>query len=100
MAYRNRDVEKTLLNKFEFTSSTTHSKDHRWLELKLPNLPVITAHFSHTKENIGDTLWMLIARELRVNKSFLNGMISCTKSRDDYYEQVKTAPTPLPGRRS
>lgn len=100
MPYRNRHVEETLLNKFEFIPSKTHSDDHRWVELKLPDLHVITTHFSHTKEDIGDTLWKLIARQLRVNKSFLNEMISCTKSRDDYYEQVKKAPMPLPGYRS
>jgi hypothetical protein len=100
MTYRNRDVEKTLLNKFHFVQSKTHSDDHRWVELTLPDLPVIVTHFSHAKEDIGDTLWKLIARQLRVNTSFLNGMISCTKSRDDYYNQVKTAPMPLPGHRS
>lgn len=100
MPYRNRHVEETLLNKFRFVSPKARADDHRWVELKLPNLPVITTHFSHTKEDIGKTLWKLIARQLRVSTSFLNGMISCNKSRDDYYKQVQTAPMPLPGRRS
>ena len=100
MPYRNRDVEETLLHKFQFLRSKTHSDDHRWLELKLPDLPVVTTHFSHARQEIGDTLWKLIARQLRVNKSFLNEMIDCTKSRDDYYKQVTEAPIPLPGHRS
>jgi hypothetical protein len=98
MPRRNRDVEATLLNKFHFERSPTRSDDHRWLQLKLPDLPPIITHFSHGRQEIGDVLWSLIAKQLRVRKKFLNEMIDCTKSRDDYYEQLRSDPLPLPGR--
>jgi len=94
MPRRNRDVESTLLNKFEFVESTTRSNNHRWVELKLPDLPVIATFFSHGKQEIGDLLWKKIARQLRVRTSYLNGMIDCTNTRDAYYKQVKDDPYP------
>lgn len=87
MPRRNRDVENTLLTKFAFESST-HSVKHRWVKLQLPGLPVIATFFSHTKEDIGNELWQKIARQLRVNSTYLNGMIDCRNSRADYYKQV------------
>lgn len=94
MPYRNRDVEDTLPNKFQFVRSATRSDNHRWLELALPGLPIIATYFSHAREDIGDRLWGKIARQLRVRKKYLNEMIDCTKSRDEYYQQVTVAPCP------
>lgn len=94
MPRRNREVEDTLLNKFQFERSRKRSADHRWLQLKLPGLPPIHTHFSHGRQDIGDTLWSLIAKQLRVRKTFLNEMIDCTKSREEYYKQVAEDPYP------
>ena len=91
---RNRDVESILLDKFQFAESTTRSDSHRWVELTLPGLPVIATYFSHARQDIGDNLWGKIARQLRVRKTYLNEMIECTKSREEYYKQVKEAPFP------
>ena len=93
MARDNREVEATLLNKFDFARSDK-AADHRWLELGLPGLPRILTKFSHTREDIGDTLWKMIARQLRVHSNYLSGMIDCTKSREDYYQRVRTDPNP------
>jgi hypothetical protein len=94
MSYQNRDVEDTLLNKFQFIRSATRSSDHRWVELTLPGLPVIATFFSHAREDIGDMLWAKIARQLRVRKNYLNEMIDCTKSREEYYAQITDDPYP------
>jgi hypothetical protein len=94
MPYRNRDVENTLLNKFEFVESPAHSDDHRWVELQLPGLPVIATYFSHARQVIDVKLWGKIARQLRVRAKYLNEMIDCTKSRDQYYKQVTDDPFP------
>lgn len=94
MARDNRAVENRLLNKFGFTDSTNRGNKHRWIEITLPGLPVIATYFSHTREDIGPVLWNKIAKQLRVRPSFLNGMIDCTKSKENYEEQVSTAPYP------
>jgi hypothetical protein len=92
MAYDNREVEKCLINKFGFTESTTHKGGHRWVEINLPGLPVITTFFSHTREDIRDALWAKIAKQLKVRKAFLNGMIDCHNSKQDYENQVHSDP--------
>ena len=89
----NREVEKTLLNKFAF-SAVPEKADHRWFRLKLPDLPPILTMFSHTREDIGDTLWKKIATQLRVQSNYLNGMIDCSNSREAYYEKVRSEPNP------
>ena len=94
MPYRNRDVEETLLNKFQFVESATRSDDHRWVELNLPGLPVIATYFSHGRQVIDPKLWGKIARQLRVRSKYLSEMIDCTKSRADYCKQVTDAPYP------
>ena len=94
MPYRNRDVENVLVDKFGFVAASGHEEGHRWVELKLPGLPVIATKFSHKREDIRDKLWGIIAKQLRVRKSYLNGMIDCNNSREDYYQQVVTDPFP------
>lgn len=90
----NRAAENTLITKFEFTECRGRADDHRWIELKLPGLPVVRTHFSHTKESIGSTLWGKIAAQLKVHSPYLDGMIDCKNCRDDYYEKVKDDPYP------
>lgn len=94
MSRDNREVENTLLNKFAFTRASTRAGDHRWLQLELPELPPIVTKFSHTREDIGDSLWKKIAGQLRVQANYLTGMINCRKNREDYYKQVRTDPHP------
>lgn len=93
MARDNREVEKTLLSKFAF-SSITEKIDHRWVRLVLPDAPPILTKFSHTREDIGPALWKLIARQLRVSAHYLSGMIDCRNSREAYYAQLRTDPQP------
>lgn len=88
MAFANREVEATLQSKFAFTPSKPGA-DHRWFALKLPGLPPIATKFSHAKQDIGDNLWRIIARQLWVTSSYLTGMIVCTNSQADYYKKVK-----------
>ena len=94
MARDNREVEKTLLNKFAFTRAAAKGVDHRWLQLALPGLTPIFTKFSHTREDIGEVLWRKIALQLRVQSNYLNGMIDCRNNREDYYKKVRTDPNP------
>jgi hypothetical protein len=93
MARYNREVEATLQSKFAF-ASFKKGGDHRWFELKLPGLPPIATKFSHAKQDIGDAIWKMIARQLRVPSNYLTGMIDCSNSREAYYQKVRTEPNP------
>jgi len=94
MPRKSRELESLLLSKFGFTRAEERSSDHRWYELNLPGLPTIATKFSHSNKDIGATLEGLIARQLRVRKPFFTGMIDCTRSRQDYYQQVQQDPFP------
>ena len=48
--------------------------------------------FSHSDKELGDPLLARICRQLRVTRPYLNGMISCSKSRDAYLEEVAKVP--------
>jgi hypothetical protein len=89
-----RKTEQSLQSKFGFIPAPGRSTDHKWYELKLDDLPVITTKFSHSREPITDRIAGLIARQLRVRRSYLNGMIECTNAKEDYYQQVRVDPVP------
>ena len=88
------DVERTLTGKLGFVEAKGHSSNHRWYELRLDGLPVILTKVSHCKGDLGPVLVSKIARQLRVNKVFLNEMINCTKSAADYEDRVRGNPEP------
>jgi hypothetical protein len=94
MPIKPRDLEDLLVNKFNFSPAKGHSSDHRWYELRLPGLPVIATYVSHGKEEIRDKLEGKIIRQLRVRKTYFQGMISCSNNRADYYKQVRDDPYP------
>jgi hypothetical protein len=75
--------------KFNFQSAKGHSRDHIWLELKLPGIPTIFTKLSHSSDELRDRLIGKIARQLRVPGPFAREMIACTKSRDEYYAAVQ-----------
>lgn len=89
MSRDNREIERILLTKFEFAECENRADDHRWVELKLPGIPTIRTFFSHAKQSIGDDLWKKIAAQLKVRSPYLDGMVDCTNSRDDYHKKVK-----------
>lgn len=94
MPIKPRDLEDMLENKYGFVPAKGHSSDHRWYELKLPDMPSILTKVSHSRKEIGDPLLGKIARQLRVRKPYFNGMVSCNHSRADYYGQIQDDPYP------
>jgi hypothetical protein len=90
----NREVERILITKFAFTRADRRADDHRWLQLKLDDLPPVFTKFSHTREDISDRIWGLIAHQLKVRTPYLNGMVECTNGPEDYYNLLRTAPFP------
>lgn len=93
MSIRNRDFEDLLQTKFGFVDANKAS-DHRWYVLKLDGLPPILTKASHGKGIIAGNLENTIAKQLRVRTPFFREMMGCTKSREDYYQQIRHAPFP------
>jgi hypothetical protein len=82
------DIEERLQNKFNFQKNQEHKK-HRWWELKLPGLAPVATFFSHSNDEIGYQIETKIARQLKVNSSYLRGMVNCNHSCEDYYKRLK-----------
>lgn len=82
------DIEDKLHTKFKFQSKGGHTK-HRWWELKLPGIAPVVTFFSHSKDELGPVIEGKIARQLKVNGSYLRGMVSCTKDCEEYYRHLK-----------
>jgi len=91
MPIRPGDLQSILINKFGFIQS---NRDHKWFALDLPDLPTIATKVSHGRKEIGRKLEGRIAKQLRVRKRFYSEMVGCTKSREDYYQQVREDPYP------
>ena len=94
MPIKTRELESKLQKKFGFSPSETHSKDHRWYELKIPGLPLILTKVSHGISEISSGLESRIARQLRVRTTFFRGMIECSNNSDSYQNQVSKNPYP------
>ena len=91
---RPQEIESLLKNKFGFQQAKYHSKDHRWFELQLPDLPAILTKVSHKRNDISSIIEGKIAKQLRVKKDFFRGMFDCSYNRCEYYQKVKTDPYP------
>ena len=94
MPYRPPDIERALLHKFNFEQDTQRGVDHRRFVLHREGLPSIRTKVSHNRAPIGPALESAICRQLHVRHPFFHGMIDCTKSREDYYQQVRDDPFP------
>lgn len=91
---RPNEIESQLQNKFGFQAPEYHSPDHRWYELRLPNLPPILTKVSHKRKDISQKIEGKMARQLRVKVNIFRQMIDCTIEREDYYQKVRTEPYP------
>jgi len=94
MPIKPNELEGSLTGKFGFVPARERSRDHRWYELKLQGLPLIATKVSHCRAEIGTKLAAKIARQLRVRHPYFEGMINCSNSRQDYYQQVRENPYP------
>ena len=94
MPLRPNVVINTLTNKFHFEPARGRSDDHRWFELKLPDLPPIVTKVSHGRGEISLKIESMMARQLRVRTTFFRGMVDCTNSNENYCQQVRDDPFP------
>jgi hypothetical protein len=77
-----------------FTSATGHETGHRWFELKEAELPPIRTKVSQGRTPIPPLIEAKISKQLRVRHPFFIDVVSCTKSRSEYLEQVRHDPYP------
>ena len=95
MGFKPDFVEDRLRRKFGFEEARNRGKKHKYYVLQISDdLPLIETFFSHDGKEIREALEGRIRRELRVRKDFFYGMMECTKSREDYYRQIREAPYP------
>jgi hypothetical protein len=90
MPIRPRQLESLLQSKFGFSPAKGHSSDHKWYELYLPGCGTILTKVSHSARELGPKIEGMIIRQLRVNRSFFNGMIDCSKEREDYHNHLQS----------
>lgn len=94
MGLRPSLVDGRLRNKFEFVPDKGHETGHKWYSLRLPGLPPVRTKLSHNKKELTAHLEGEMAKQLRVRRAFFVEMMSCTKSRDEYYESIRNDPIP------
>lgn len=91
MPYKPAEIEKMLKNKLKMDSS---DNDHRWFTLVIEGLPPIRTKLSHNKDDVRDKIEGKICRQLHVRKNFFSELMKCTKSREEYLEQIQKDPHP------
>jgi hypothetical protein len=87
-----RDVKNALEAKFHFAAAPNKNPDHQWLALEIEGAQKVTTKFSHGMREISDNLLGKIARQLLVGRPYLDEMIDCTKSVEDYYIKLRENP--------
>ncbi len=87
---RSSEIEDRLTHKFHF--AVKRKTGHVHYELRLEGLPPIRTHVSHSHASHGDVsrdLLALMAREMRVQPSYLRGMLDCTIGCDTYWAKLR-----------
>ncbi len=91
MAYQLKAIQKMLVHKL---GMEVKERDHTWFVLKIEGMPAIKTKLSHHDETAGKELEKRIYQQLHVRKPFFHELMDCTKSRDDFIEQVRSDPYP------
>ncbi|HQY90532.1 hypothetical protein [Caldilinea sp.] len=94
MPIKAKKLEQTLIGKLGFSPAPARSPDHKWYQLEIPGSPIIATKISHGEKEISAKLEGMIARQLRVKRAFLIELVSCTKSSEEYRDQVTANPYP------
>lgn len=94
MPIKAKKLEQTLTGKLGFSPAPSRSSDHKWYQLEIPGCPIIATKISHGEKEISGKLEGMIARQMRVRRAYLQELVSCTKSAEEYRAQVVTDPYP------
>ena len=89
MPIKTKELESKLVHKFGFELAKGKSVDHRWYKLVIPGCIPVMTKMSHGITELSTHLEGLIARQLKVNRKYLVGMIECTNSADSYIDIIK-----------
>jgi hypothetical protein len=87
-----RDVKAALSTKFDFVPAPNKSPDHEWFALEIEGAQKVATKFSRGEREVDDWLLGQIAKQLLVRRAYLDEMIDCTKSRDEYYQKLRENP--------
>lgn len=87
-----REVKGALSTKFRFLPAPNKSPDHEWVALEIEGAQKVTTKFSRGMRDIPDVLLGKIAQQLLVKRVYLDEMIDCTKSLEDYYRKLREDP--------
>ena len=88
MPFNKRDFIATLERKFGFEQ--VDGSDHDAYAFFYDGRKIATTRFSRSHRDIDDTLLTQIARQIRVHdRKFLNEMVSCTRSREDFLQRLR-----------
>ena len=84
MTLKKRDIHSKLVSKFKFTRLET---SHEKFSLYIDGHKILSTHTSRSHEDIDNTLLLLMAKEMGVDKlNTIKQMFECTISREDYLQ--------------
>jgi len=89
MPIKPRKLRDTLISKLGFEEDSTKSTDHYWYKLELIDVEPVVTKVSHSNKEIGKVLQGKIARQLKVNSKYLDGLVGCSRTRDQYYQRLR-----------
>ena len=87
-----REVSGALTTKFRFAAAPNKSPDHEWIALEIEGAQKVTTKFSRGMRDLSDSLLGKIAQQLLVKRAYLDEMIDCTKSQQDYCRKLREDP--------
>lgn len=87
-----RAVKGALSTKFRFSPAPNKDPDHEWVALEIRGAQKVMTKFSRSKRDVSDVLLGKIAHQLLVKRSYLDEMIDCTKTVEDYYRKLREDP--------
>lgn len=80
-----KDTESNLLKK----GFTKFQGDHRYFEFIHNGTLITKTKTSHNSQDINDSLISLMSQQCKVTSGFFKAFAKCTKSKDEYIEELK-----------
>jgi hypothetical protein len=81
-----QEVRTRLANKFEFEQQ--EGANHHRYKVMIEGKLLTTIEVSRNKNDIGQPLLGMMAKQAKVSSATFVGMISCTVSKEDYFAKV------------
>lgn len=89
MQLATRQIKQALTGKLECEIDETH---HHYYVYRHNSMIVTKTRMSHGRDkDVGDFLIGKMAQQMKVSKAFFIDLVSCTKSHEDYRNELKNA---------